>query len=220
MRIVLGGFVAAVVACGPRARTAVEPQPPKRTEPSSPTPTVSTEHLCGHYRGLLTDQRTLDPAEASRYVEGCLAVFEWHRQVLSPRGFADVCTCADAAATVEAFARCVAHDGLLAIAMPSTPLTPAEERSKELYLRAEALVRQERWAEAVPVYEEAYYLAPDKHGLAYKIGIAAWNARDCDTTKEYLEHFLRYADRERFPARLANAESVLLEIEVSGCATR
>lgn len=221
--LVLGGIVAVALACNPRARTAVEPPSPKPVQPSSHAPTLSTEHLCGHYRVLLTIQRGLDRAEASDYLVRCFAVFEQHRQVMSPSRFAEMATCASMAAMLEGFASCAGDGALLpieVIATSTTLLSDPEERAKELYWAAEQLARQERWAEAIPAYVAAYYLVPGKHGFAHKIGVAAWNARDCNMAEEYLEHFVRYAEREKYADKLEEAKQILGEIAVSGCSTR
>jgi hypothetical protein len=71
----------------------------------------------------------------------------------------------------------------------------------------------------VPLYEEAYYLVPGKHGFAYKVGLAAWNARDCNKANEYLKHFIKYGDEAKNADKFAEAKQILGEISVSGCAT-
>ncbi|MFO7561075.1 MAG: hypothetical protein R6X02_00410 [Enhygromyxa sp.] len=93
------------------------------------------------------------------------------------------------------------------------------EKAKQLYMQAEGLAAEARWLEAVPLYEEAYYLVPGKHGFAYKVGVAAWNARDCDKANEYLKHFIKYGDESKDADKFAEAKQILGEISVSGCAT-
>lgn len=93
------------------------------------------------------------------------------------------------------------------------------ERAKTIFAEAEALAGQEKWAEAVPLYEEAYYLVPGKHGFAHKVGIAAWNAGDCNKADTYLKHFITYGDPEKQADKIAEAKTILGEISVSGCAT-
>jgi hypothetical protein len=93
------------------------------------------------------------------------------------------------------------------------------ERAKTLFSDAEALAAQEKWAEAVPLYEEAYYLVPGKHGFAHKVGIAAWNAGDCSKADIYLKHFITYGDPEKQADKIAEAKTILGEIAVQGCAT-
>lgn len=94
-----------------------------------------------------------------------------------------------------------------------------KERAKQLFSDAEALAGQERWAEAIPLYEEAYYLVPDKHGFAHKVGIAAWKAGDCNKADIYLKHFITYGDQEKQKDKIDEAKVILGEISVSGCAT-
>ncbi|MCA9686520.1 MAG: hypothetical protein KC457_30410, partial [Myxococcales bacterium] len=63
------------------------------------------------------------------------------------------------------------------------------EKAKELYGQAEGLAADQKWGEAMVLYEQAYYLVPGKHGFALKVGIAAYNAQNCDKAFEYLTHF-------------------------------
>jgi hypothetical protein len=93
------------------------------------------------------------------------------------------------------------------------------ERAKTLFADAEALAAQERWAEATPLYEEAYYLVPGKHGFAHKVGIAAWKSGDCNKADIYLKHFITYGDPEKQKDKIDEAKVILGEISVSGCAT-
>lgn len=93
------------------------------------------------------------------------------------------------------------------------------EKAKELYLQAEGLAAEGRWAESVPIYEEAYYLVPGKHGFAHKVGVAAWNAQDCNKANEYLKHYIKYGDEAKDADKFAEAKQILGEISVSGCAT-
>jgi hypothetical protein len=104
---------------------------------------------------------------------------------------------------------------------PAQPLTEEEkaEKAKQLYIQAEGLAADGKWADAVPLYEEAYYLVPGKHGFAYKVGVAAWNARDCNKANEYLKHFITYGDESKDADKFAEAKQILGEISVSGCAT-
>ena len=109
---------------------------------------------------------------------------------------------------------------------PVAPVAPTEEteeqkaqKAKEKYVEAEGLFNAGRYAESVPLYEEAYYLVPGKHGFAYKVGIAAWNASDCDKANTYLKHFLQYGDPEKYADKINESKQILGEISVSGCAT-
>ncbi len=104
---------------------------------------------------------------------------------------------------------------------PQAELTEEQkvERAKQLYMQAEGLAAEGRWVESVPLYEEAYYLVPGKHGFAHKVGVAAWNAKDCNKANEYLKHFLTYGDESKDADKFAEAKQILGEISVSGCAT-
>jgi hypothetical protein len=104
---------------------------------------------------------------------------------------------------------------------PEPELSEAEkeEKAKNLYIEAEGLAAEGRWTEAVPLYEQAYYLVPAKHGFAHKVGIATWQVGNCDKTKEYLTHFVTYADPGKFAEKIAEAQAILDEIEERQCAT-
>ncbi len=100
-------------------------------------------------------------------------------------------------------------------------LTPDQkkQRARMLYGEAEALTDGGSWAAAVPKYEEAYYLMPGKHGFARKVGLAAWNAKDCAKADEYLKHFVKYADSAKKQGQIDDAKRIIGEISVSGCAS-
>lgn len=93
------------------------------------------------------------------------------------------------------------------------------ERAKKFYIEAENFAEKKEWEEAIVRYEEAYRMVPEKHGFAYKVGVAAWAIRDCLLAKEYLEHLLSYgSDQDKLADKVAEAESIIAEIEKSGCA--
>jgi hypothetical protein len=94
-----------------------------------------------------------------------------------------------------------------------------EDKAKELYIEAEGLAAEDNWTEAVLLYEQAYYLVPGKHGFAHKVGIAEYKIGDCDKTKEYLTHFVTYAEGEKYAEKIAEAQAILDEIEERQCAT-
>jgi hypothetical protein len=109
---------------------------------------------------------------------------------------------------------------------PTQPTQPTEltedqkaELAKVKYMEAEELFKQSRWAEAVPLYEEAYYLVPGKHGFAHKVGVSAFNAGDCNKANTYLKHFIQYGDPEKNGDKFEEAKQILGEISVSGCAS-
>jgi hypothetical protein len=94
-----------------------------------------------------------------------------------------------------------------------------EEKAKDLYLQAEALAAEDKWTEAVPLYEQAYYLVPGKHGFAHKVGIATWKIGNCDKTHEYLTHFVTYATEDKYADKVAEAQAILDEIQTRDCLT-
>jgi hypothetical protein len=93
------------------------------------------------------------------------------------------------------------------------------ELAKVKFAEAEELSKVGRWADSVPLYEEAYYLVPGKHGFAHKVGVAAFNAGDCNKANTYLKHFIQYGDPEKSADKFEEAKQILGEISVSGCAT-
>ena len=92
-----------------------------------------------------------------------------------------------------------------------------EEKSRELYEQAEALAAAAKWSEAVPLYEQAYTLVPSKVGFAHKVGLAAYEAKDCDKAHQYLVFFVEYADPNKYADRRAEATKLVRELEDSGC---
>lgn len=93
------------------------------------------------------------------------------------------------------------------------------EKAKELYMAAEQLAAEDNWVAAVPLYEQAYYLVPSKHGFAHKVGIAAYRTDDCDKAHEYLTHFVTYAEGDKYEDKRNEATTILGEIEARGCRT-
>lgn len=80
------------------------------------------------------------------------------------------------------------------------------DEAKILYIEAEALAGAEKWSEAEGKYEQAYHLVPNKHGFAFKVADAAYKAGDCEKAKTYLDHFLQYAEKEKYEEQLKIAE--------------
>lgn len=79
------------------------------------------------------------------------------------------------------------------------------EKARTLFEEAEALADQKQWLEAKNKYEEAYHLVPGKHGLAFKVGMAAIEVGDCEKAKIFLEHFVIYGDLARQEALIHEA---------------
>jgi hypothetical protein len=109
------------------------------------------------------------------------------------------------------------------VVAPTQPTELTEDQKTELakvkFAEAEELSKQGRWADSVPLYEEAYYLVPGKHGFAHKVGVAAFQAGDCNKANTYLKHFIQYGDPEKNADKFEEAKQILGEISVSGCAT-
>ena len=104
---------------------------------------------------------------------------------------------------------------------PAPGLTEDErkDKAKDLYIAAEGKAGEGDWAAAVGLYEQAYQLVPGKHGFAHKVGIATWKVGNCDKTKEYLTHFVTYAEGDKYAEKIAEAQAILDEIEATQCAT-
>lgn len=90
---------------------------------------------------------------------------------------------------------------------PNANLTEEErtEKARALFQEAEALAAEAKWPEAKAKYEEAYHLTPGRHGLAYKVGMAAIEADDCEKARLFLEHFIIYGDLDRQEALIHEA---------------
>lgn len=104
---------------------------------------------------------------------------------------------------------------------PADELTEEQkaEKAKGLYKEAERLAGEGNWEAAVVLYEQAYYLVPGKHGFAHKVGIAAWQVKNCDKAFEYLTHFVTYAEAEKNADKIKEAQGILGEIEAAQCRT-
>lgn len=88
---------------------------------------------------------------------------------------------------------------------------------EKLKTDARGLVATGKLSEAIAVFEEAYQLAPGDHIIAYEIALAAWALQDCDKTRTYLVHFVRYADYQTYPDKHQKASRILSDIERSEC---
>ena len=93
----------------------------------------------------------------------------------------------------------------------------AKEDAKELYVFAEEKAAAGEWTTAMYAYEDAYFLVPAKVGFAYKVGVAAFEARRCSKAAEYLDHFAQYGDPERHAEMLAETEGMQNRLETLGC---
>jgi hypothetical protein len=109
------------------------------------------------------------------------------------------------------------------VAVPEAHAAPdakkdALDEAKVLYQEAEGLAASGQWPEAVVKYEQAYYLVPDKHGFALKIGEAAFEAGDCTKAERYARHFIKYAPQDKQETDGPRAYDVLNKIEYTNCA--
>lgn len=91
-------------------------------------------------------------------------------------------------------------------------------KAKGLYMQAEDFVANGNHAEAIPLYEEAYQLVPGKHGFAFKVGVSAYEVKDCVKAKKYFDHLIEYgSDQEKLAGKIKEAKSILAKIKKSKC---
>jgi hypothetical protein len=214
-----------------------------RAVPATP---VTIEQLCHAYVELARPETPTSRPEAE-IGAGCLAALEQARERLAEEPFGDLTWCASMARSTASFQACLDAnwDSGAFVAASVTPanfiapkrstatLEPPKlrfvqselteeqksELAKQIYLEAEALAAAGDWVAALPLYEEAYYLVPGKHGFAHKVGVAAFAAGDCDKASVYLRHFLSYGDPDKSADKFARAKQILGEISISGCAS-
>jgi len=91
------------------------------------------------------------------------------------------------------------------------------EQAKGLYMEAEGKAGEKDWAAAVDLYEQAYHLVPAKHGFALKVGIAAEKAGDCKKAITYYDHFVQYAEADKYGDDIAAAKKSLAALRKKGC---
>ncbi len=102
---------------------------------------------------------------------------------------------------------------------PAPSMTPEEKqaKAKELYIEANGKAEAGDWAGALSLYEQAYQLVPGKHGFALKVGVAAEKAGDCAKAITYYEHFLKYAEADKYQDDIASTQKSLDALEAGGC---
>jgi tetratricopeptide (TPR) repeat protein len=102
------------------------------------------------------------------------------------------------------------------IAIAPTNMSEEERtaQAKDLYTRAEAKAEAEDWAGALPLYEQAYQLMPEKHGFALKVGDTATKLGDCAKATIYYQHFLNYAEADKYKSDIKRVKKVVAD----GCA--
>lgn len=91
------------------------------------------------------------------------------------------------------------------------------EKAKDLYKEAEGKAKAGDWAGALPLYEEAYQLVPAKHGFALKVGVAAEKTGDCAKAIQYYEHFVKYAEPEKYEDDIKATQKSLDALKKKGC---
>jgi hypothetical protein len=125
----------------------------------------------------------------------------------------------------KATAASTLQDGVQNPAELVAPLASASESkrteaSKRFYVEAEAHASAFEWQAAIAKYEAAYILSPDKHGLAYKVAMAAWRTGDCFKAKDFFEQLIaKGSDQEKLASKIQEANEILAEIERQGCAS-
>lgn len=87
------------------------------------------------------------------------------------------------------------------------------DKAKALYVEAEGKAAANDWAAAVVLYEQAYHLVPAKHGFALKVGLAADKTGDCAKAVTFFEHFVQYAESEKYADDLATTKKRLAELK-------
>jgi tetratricopeptide (TPR) repeat protein len=103
---------------------------------------------------------------------------------------------------------------------PTAPELSEEEKleqAKVHYKDAEAKAEAGDWPAALELYEKAYYLVPAKHGFALKVALAAEQVGDCTKAISYYEHFVKYADPEKYADDLKKAQKSLDGLKKKGC---
>ncbi|MEE9386296.1 MAG: hypothetical protein V3V08_23025 [Nannocystaceae bacterium] len=102
------------------------------------------------------------------------------------------------------------------------PLLLAEDdraaQARSSYAAGERAFQTGDYVTALKRYEEAYFFAPSRHGLAYKVGLSAYRLRACAVADQYLAHFVRNADPRKHAGKLRDARVMLRKMSASGCA--
>jgi tetratricopeptide (TPR) repeat protein len=106
-----------------------------------------------------------------------------------------------------------------ATADPAPGLTEDQklDKAKTLYVEAEGKAKADDWAGALVLYEQAYQLVPSKHGFALKVGVAAEKSGDCAKAITYYEHFLKYAEADKYEDDIKTTNKSLDGLKKKGC---
>jgi hypothetical protein len=89
--------------------------------------------------------------------------------------------------------------------------------AKVLHERAKRAQAEGDLVCALELFEAAYYQVPGKHRMALHVGELAATLGDCDKARDFLEHFVRYADYEKYHVELERAQALLDTPELRSC---
>jgi tetratricopeptide (TPR) repeat protein len=89
--------------------------------------------------------------------------------------------------------------------------------AKVLYERGQRAQAEGDLECALELFEEAYYQIPGKHRFALRVGELAVLVGDCVKAWDYLEHYLAYADYDKYDDR-ERAKALLDTPEMRSCA--
>jgi hypothetical protein len=99
----------------------------------------------------------------------------------------------------------------------AAPDEQREELAKALYLRGLRAQEEGDFTCALDMFETAYYLVPGKHRFAFLVGESAFAVGECAKARDYLEHFVVYADPDKDAERLQKAAELLDTPELLAC---
>jgi hypothetical protein len=91
------------------------------------------------------------------------------------------------------------------------------ELAKALYERAKQAEAEGDLVGAIELFEAAYYQVPGKHRMALHVGELAATVGDCEKARDYLEHFVLYADHDKRPDQHERAQALLHTPELRSC---
>ncbi|MFV8749691.1 hypothetical protein ACNOYE_03955 [Nannocystaceae bacterium ST9] len=105
------------------------------------------------------------------------------------------------------------------VAPPAPELSEDERQAqaKAIYVEAEGKAKAEDWAGALVLYEQAYHLVPGKHGFALKVATTAERAGDCAKAILFYEHFVQYAEPDKYGEDIAKAKTSVAALKKQGC---
>jgi MYXO-CTERM domain-containing protein len=101
---------------------------------------------------------------------------------------------------------------------PSGPPQELLDRVASLRKQAASVEKHRDWLTVADLLEQAYFLLPDPE-LAYRIGEAAREAKDCARAGSYYREFLNASEFAE-PAQVQNAQKRLNELDTFECPAR